>query len=81
MGQGTGGNYITRSFTKYYYGDQVKDDEMDSACSTDGRDEMHRKFWTEDLKGRDHSEYLDVDGRITFEWNFREISVYWMHLA
>jgi hypothetical protein len=26
-----------------------------------GRDEMHTKFWLENLKGRDHSEDLDVD--------------------
>jgi hypothetical protein len=31
---------------------------------------LHRKhtFWLENLKGRDHSENLDVDGRIILEW-------------
>jgi hypothetical protein len=26
------------------------------------------KFWSENLKGRDHSADLDVDERITSEW-------------
>jgi hypothetical protein len=26
-------------FTKYYYGDQVKEDEMSGACSTRGSDQ------------------------------------------
>jgi hypothetical protein len=26
--------------------------------------EMHTKFWLENLKGRDHSEDLGIDGRI-----------------
>jgi hypothetical protein len=25
---------------------------------------MHKKFWSESLKGRDHSEDLGVDGKI-----------------
>jgi len=25
---------------------------------------MHTKFWSEDLKGRDHSEDLGVDGKL-----------------
>jgi hypothetical protein len=27
---------------------------------------MHTKLWSENLKGRDYSEGLSVDGRITF---------------
>jgi hypothetical protein len=30
--------------------------------------EMVTVFWLENLKGRDHSEDLDVDGRIILEW-------------
>jgi hypothetical protein len=30
--------------------------------------EMRTKFWSENVKGRDHSEDLDVDGKIIFEW-------------
>jgi hypothetical protein len=37
---------------------------MGGACSTHGRDEMHIKFQSENLKGRDHSEDLGVDGKI-----------------
>jgi hypothetical protein len=32
-----------------------------------GRDEMHTKFWSENLKGRDHSEDIDVDGSMILE--------------
>jgi len=39
------------------------------ACSTHGRDgEMHTVFWSEKLKGRDHSQDVGVDGKITLEW-------------
>jgi len=30
--------------------------------------EMYTKFWLENLKGRDHSEYLGVGGRIILDW-------------
>jgi hypothetical protein len=30
--------------------------------------EMHIKFWSGNLNGRDHSVDLDVDGRIVSEW-------------
>jgi hypothetical protein len=30
--------------------------------------ETFTKFWLENLKGRDHSEDLDVDGMIILEW-------------
>jgi len=29
---------------------------------------MHSKLWSENLKGRDHSRDLGVDGRIMLEW-------------
>jgi len=29
---------------------------------------MHTKYWPENLKGRDHLDYLDIAGRITLEW-------------
>jgi hypothetical protein len=29
---------------------------------------MHTVFWLENLKGRDHSEDIEVDGRIILEW-------------
>jgi hypothetical protein len=29
---------------------------------------MHTKFWFVNLKGRDHSEDLGVDGKIILEW-------------
>jgi hypothetical protein len=29
---------------------------------------MHSKFKSENLKGRNHLEDLDIDGKITFQW-------------
>jgi hypothetical protein len=29
---------------------------------------MHTKFWSENLKGRDLSEYLGVDEKVILEW-------------
>jgi hypothetical protein len=29
---------------------------------------MHTKFWLESLNGRNHSEGLDVNGRIILKW-------------
>jgi len=45
---------------------------MGRTCSTHGRDEMHTKFWSVNLKGRDHSEDLWVDGRIILEQILRK---------
>jgi hypothetical protein len=44
---------------------------------------MSRKFWSENVKGRDHSENLDVDEKIILEWILRKLWVIvdWMHLA
>jgi hypothetical protein len=37
-------------------------------CSTHRREEMHTTFLSENLKGRDHSENIGVDGRIILDW-------------
>jgi len=45
---------------------------------------VHRKFWSENLKGRDHAEDVGVDGEDDIRMDFREIGwegVNWMHLA
>jgi hypothetical protein len=34
---------------------------------------MHKKFWSENLKGRNHSEDLGVDGMSNIRTNLREI--------
>jgi hypothetical protein len=33
---------------------------------------MHKRFWQENLKGRDHSEDIDVDGKIISKWNLEK---------
>jgi hypothetical protein len=33
---------------------------------------MYKKFWAENLKGREHSEGLGVDGRIILKCTLRE---------
>jgi hypothetical protein len=40
-------------------------------CSAYGRRKIHTKLLLENLKGRDHSEDLNVDGRIISEWILR----------
>jgi hypothetical protein len=45
--------------------------------------EMHTRFWLENLKGRDHSEDLGIDGKIILEWILGKWGegVDWMHMA
>jgi hypothetical protein len=45
---------------------------------------MHTKFWSENLKGRDHSEDKGVDWEDNIRMNLKKIwweGVYWIHLA
>jgi len=37
-----------------------------------GTGELHTGFWWGNLKERDHLEDLSIDGRIIFEWIFKE---------
>jgi hypothetical protein len=39
-------------------------DKMGKIYRTHGEKGMHRKFWWESQKERDHQEHLDVSGRI-----------------
>jgi len=55
------------SLNTYYWGDQVKVDEMGGACSTHGDMTNAYKLLLENLKGRYHSEDLDVDESIILE--------------
>jgi hypothetical protein len=48
-------------FSKYNYNDQVKEDEMGWACSTNGGEE-------ESQKEIDHWEYQDVGGWTISKW-------------
>jgi hypothetical protein len=43
-------------------------EEMSRACSMHGDMGMHEKLWSEDLKGRNHTEDIHVDGKIILEW-------------
>jgi hypothetical protein len=36
---------------------------------------MPTKFWFKNLKGRDHSEELVVDGKIMLKWLLRELNM------
>jgi hypothetical protein len=47
--------------------DQVKEDEIDRACSTHGR-RVRRGFWWEIQKERCHQKDLDIGGRIILKW-------------
>jgi hypothetical protein len=59
-------HFIIDIFTKYYCGDQIKEDGMSGTCS------MHRGDKGIDVlvgkpDGKDHLEFLSVDGRATFK--------------
>jgi hypothetical protein len=58
---------------------------MNGICSTHGlREEMHIKFWLLNLKGRDHSGNLAVDGKIILKWiigKWEGEDVCWIHRA
>jgi hypothetical protein len=63
--QEAGEDCIMRSFitcTLQFYGDQIKEDEVDDACSR--RREKHTIIWLQSLKRGDHLEDLGVDGKI-----------------
>jgi len=46
------------------FSDQTKGDQMGKSFSMDERLEIYIIFWLENLKGRDHLENLNIDGRI-----------------
>jgi len=41
---------------------------MGGAYSTHEGREMLAKFWSRNLKGRNHSEDVGIDGRVILEW-------------
>jgi hypothetical protein len=47
---------------------------------------MHTIYWLKDLKGRDHLEDLEVNGKIILEWilgklGWRVLSGYWFRIG
>jgi hypothetical protein len=46
----------------------IKSSRMRWVAHTALMGEMHTKFWSKNLKGRDYSEELDSDGKIILEW-------------
>ena len=55
-----------------YSGDQIKKNEMGGACGTYGRQKVHTKIWWGDLRERDRSEDVGVDGRVILKWTFKK---------
>jgi hypothetical protein len=45
---------ITGIFSKYYEGNQIKDDDIGRTHRTHGRLGMHQKFYAENMKERNH---------------------------
>jgi len=56
-----------------YENHQIKEGETGGTCRKHGTDEKCIELWLENTKGRNHSEDLDVDGRIISEWILGEI--------
>jgi hypothetical protein len=54
--------------SKYYEGDQAKEDKIGRACSTHVSWEIITKFWLESLNGRDHLEDLGIVRRMVLEF-------------
>jgi hypothetical protein len=55
-------------FVKYYQGDESKDGMMGGPCSTHEKDgKCIKKCCSENRKGRDHLENLDVDIKKTLQ--------------
>jgi hypothetical protein len=50
----------------YYSGDQIENNEMGGACSTNGG-EVHTGFWFGNLRERDHLGDPGIDGRINIK--------------
>jgi hypothetical protein len=46
---------------------------MGGSCGRHGRDEMHKQFLLENLKGWHNSKDLVIDGRIILEWTYRNM--------
>jgi hypothetical protein len=42
---------------------------------------MHTKFWSENVKGRDESEELGVDGELILELILGKLELYRLHMA
>jgi hypothetical protein len=55
-----------------YPGDQIKKNEMGGACSTYGIQEVHTEIWWGDLRERDRSEDVGVDGRVILKLTFKK---------
>jgi hypothetical protein len=51
-----------------FWGDQVKEDEMDRACSMHGRNEKYGQNCYQNMKERDHLKELGIEGMIILEW-------------
>jgi hypothetical protein len=51
-------------YTKYYWDDKIKEDEIGRVCGAHGRHEFIAKHCSENMEERDYLEDLDVDGRI-----------------
>jgi hypothetical protein len=49
--------------TKYYADDKIKKNGMGWACGTYGKGEVCTGFWWGNLKERDHSEGLGIEGK------------------
>jgi hypothetical protein len=53
-------------------GDQIKDNEIDQACGTYGRQERCMQGFDGETRGKENTWKIDVDGRIIFKLIFKK---------
>jgi hypothetical protein len=56
---------------EYYWGEEIKEDELCRACCTHGEETYLQGFGWGILKERDHLEDVDICGRITLKWIYK----------
>jgi hypothetical protein len=61
---------ITELVTKYYSGDQIKNNEIERACSMCGERRGYAVVWWGNLREEDHLEEPGINGRIILKWIF-----------
>jgi hypothetical protein len=66
------GSYVICTLRKYFYGYQIKEDEVDRSHSTQGRD-ICIIIESDILMGKERSDDIRTDGKIKLKWILRNV--------